>query len=221
MNTRVDSSTVERPVPPDDAGSIPVSTLQIVPIELRELNVLVARMHRHHKPVQGHRFSIGVECNGQLVGGCSVGRPVARLTDQRNTLEVTRLVTDGTTNACSILYAAAARAGKALGYEKIQTFVLESEFGSSLRAAGWKFDGETRSKDRHRPSTKLAKSWLFDEYYRTDQPMGTKHRYIRILNPRLAPPDGNLRSPSDIPRNDPPAGRNGSPTVTPNKRWDR
>lgn len=186
MSTRVDSLVVKRPVQPDDAGSIPGSTLQIVPIELKELNKLVAQFHRHHKPVQGHRFSIGVECNGRLVGACSVGRPTARLTDQRKTLEVTRLVTDGTKNACSILYAAAARAGKALGYEKIQTFILDSELGTTLRAAGWKFDGESGGGDWNRESTRLRKSWLFEDYNRTDQPQGAKHRYSKLLRPNSA-----------------------------------
>lgn len=181
MNFRVDSLTVEQSGPPDGAGSIPGSTLHVVPLELKQLNELVARLHRHHKPVVGHRFSIGVQTDGKIVGGCSVGRPAARLTDQRRTLEVTRLVTDGTPNACSMLYAAAARAGKALGYEKIQTFILEKELGASLRAAGWKFDGESAGGDWNRESTRLRKAWLFEEYNRTDQPMGGKHRYVRAL----------------------------------------
>ena len=101
--------------------------MKIVPLELKELNLLVDSLHRHHKPVQGHRFSIGVEHNGKIVGGASIGRPVARLTNAKEVLEVTRLVTDGTKNACSILYAAAARIGKELGYKKIQTFILENE----------------------------------------------------------------------------------------------
>ena len=182
MNLCVDSSMAEQAGPPADGGSIRATTLQIVAIELKELNLLVARFHRHHKPVQGHRFSIGVAADGKLVGGCSVGRPTARLTDQRKTLEVTRLVTDGTPNACSILYAAAARAGKALGYERIQTFILESELGTTLRAAGWAFDGESGGGDWNRESTRLRKSWLFDDYYRTDQPQCGKHRYSKILN---------------------------------------
>lgn len=186
MNDCVDSSTAERPVPPDDAGSIPDSTLQIVPLTLAQLNVLVARLHRHHQPVRGHRFSLGVECKGQLVGACSVGRPVARLTDQYKVAEVTRLVTDGTPNACSILYAAAARACKAMGFEKIQTFILDSEPGASLRAAGWVLDGESGGGDWNRDSTRLKKSWLFDDYNRTDQPMGAKRRYVRTL--RLTQP---------------------------------
>lgn len=114
--------------------------MTLVHLELADLNALVARLHRHHKPVQSHRFSIGAEVGGRLVGGASVGRPTARMTDQRRVVEVTRLVTDGTKNACSFLYSAAARAAKELGYEKIQTFILASESGTSLVAAGWSYD---------------------------------------------------------------------------------
>lgn len=122
-------------------------TMKIVPLELRELNELVSRLHRHHKPVQGHRFSIGLEHNGEIIAGCSVGRPVARKTCQRSVLEVTRLVTNGTKNACSALYAAAARVGRELGYKSIQTFILESEPGTSLVASGWELDGTSAGGD--------------------------------------------------------------------------
>ena len=36
------------------------SHLRIVPLELSEANALVKELHRHHFPVVGHRFSIGV-----------------------------------------------------------------------------------------------------------------------------------------------------------------
>jgi hypothetical protein len=147
--------------------------LKIVPLELKDLNALVARLHRHHRPVQGHRFSIGLEHDGKLVGGISVGRPVARMTDQRCVLEVTRLVTDGTPNTCSLLYAAAARVGKELGYKRIQTFILDNEPGTSLRAAGWSFDRESCGGDWTRVSKPNR---------RQDQPQGPKHRYSKILN---------------------------------------
>lgn len=80
---------------------------RVVPIELYEANALVSALHRHHKPSQGHRFSIGViDAEGNLRGACIVGRPVARLAGHpRTCLEVTRLVTDGTPNLCSMLYA--------------------------------------------------------------------------------------------------------------------
>ena len=117
--------------------------LFVVPLELSEANAFVERHHRHHSSAQGHRFSLGViDPAGNLHGACIVGRPVARLAGSpRDVLEVTRLVTDGTKNACSILYAAAARAGRAMGYLRIQTYILDSEPGTSLDAAGWDDEG--------------------------------------------------------------------------------
>lgn len=111
--------------------------MKAIPLTLAEANALVARLHRHHQPVVGHRFSIGAEHAGQLVGAIIVGRPVARKTDQTFVFEVTRLVTDGTRNACSFLYSRAARAAEAMGAHSIQTFTLPLEGGASLRAAGW------------------------------------------------------------------------------------
>ena len=67
--------------------------LRVVPLTLKQLNAFVAMHHRHHKPVQGHRFSLGVMNGGELVGACSVGRPVARDFSQYEVAEVTRLVT--------------------------------------------------------------------------------------------------------------------------------
>lgn len=121
-----------------------MSRLTIVPMELKEANAFVDIFHRHHKPVQGHRFSIGCVDEDQKVHGVAiVGRPVARMVDPKRVLEVTRLCTDGTSNACSFLYSAAARIGREMGYLKIQTYILESETGSSLLAAGWEYDGLT------------------------------------------------------------------------------
>jgi hypothetical protein len=109
-------------------------SLEIRPLNLAQANSLVTELHRHHKKVVGHRFSIGVYQDGRFCGAAIVGRPVARKTDQNNVAEITRVVTDETKNACSILYAAATKAAKAMGYASIQTFILESEPGSSLKA---------------------------------------------------------------------------------------
>lgn len=140
-----------------------------VRVELSEANEFISKHHRHHKSVVGHRFSIGAERGGVLVGVVIVGRPVARNTDQKNIAEVTRLCTDGTKNACSFLYSQAARAAKALGFLSIQTFILPSESGISLRASGWvclgvcKVGGwHTRAGRRHdqpeMPKVKWVKS---------------------------------------------------------------
>ena len=114
--------------------------LKLVPISLRDANSFVDSYHRHHKPVQGHKFSIGCSEDGKIVGVVIVGRPVSRYLDDGQTIEVTRLCTDGTHNACSILYAAAWRAARSMGYARIITYILENENGASLRAAGWHKD---------------------------------------------------------------------------------
>ena len=74
-------------------------------------------------------------------GVCMVGRPIGRYLDDGLTLEVNRCCTDGTKNACTMLYGAAQRAAAALGYKRIITYTLESENGSSLRASNWICDG--------------------------------------------------------------------------------
>lgn len=133
--------------------------MKAVRLELKEANAFVLLHHRHHKPVVGHRFSIGVEHNGMLVGCVIVGRPVARQSCQKSIAEVTRLVTDGTKNACSFLYSQAARAAREIGFSSIQTFILPSETGISLKAAGWKLLGKCK-----------VGNWHTREKRRKDQP---------------------------------------------------
>jgi len=120
-------------------------------IGLDEANEFVKQHHRHHRPVPGHLYSIGAVLD-QIVGVVIVGRPVARGRDDGMTAEVTRLCTDGTHNACSFLYGAAARAAFALGYKRIGTYILASEPGTSLAAANWRLIGEVRGRSWTTPS---------------------------------------------------------------------
>jgi hypothetical protein len=113
-------------------------SLELRPIDLKSANNFVTEIHRHHTSVVGHKFSLSVMKDGKVVGVVIVGRPVARHRDDGMTLEVTRLCTDGTKNACSFLYGAAARAAFALGYQRIGTYILASENGASIRAANWR-----------------------------------------------------------------------------------
>lgn len=145
--------------------------MELQQIELRDANAFVAKLHRHHKPVQGHRFSIAAVHEGKIVGVAICGRPVARLAAPL-TVEVTRLCTDGTPNACSFLYGAAARAAKALGYKRIQTFILESESGVTLKAVGWKFETVSPGGQWKHTDGKPR---------RTDQPTELKHRWAKDL----------------------------------------
>lgn len=117
-------------------------SLEIVPITLAEANEFVRLHHRHHKPTVGHKFSIGAAYDEKIVGVAIIGRPVSRHLDDGWTLEVTRVCTDGTHNACSMLYAAAWRAAKSMGYKKLITYTLDSESGTSIKAAGWKCVGK-------------------------------------------------------------------------------
>lgn len=129
-----------------------MSALTIVPLDLAEANALVEQWHRHHKPVVGHKFSIGCAESERVCGAAIVGRPSGRRMDDGWTLEVLRCVTDGTRNACSMLYSAAWRCARAMGYRKLITYILKSENGASVRAAGWKVVGETPGRSWNVPS---------------------------------------------------------------------
>lgn len=130
--------------------------MRVVHCELKDANAFIAEIHRHHKPVTGHRFSLGaIDCSA-YVGVCIVGRPVGGQ-HQYDWLEVTRLCTLGTPNACSFLYQAAARAGKALGYVRIQTYILKEETGVSLKASGWKFDRMSHPAGWHHDGPRAAR----------------------------------------------------------------
>ncbi|MBG0818977.1 XF1762 family protein [Planomonospora sp. ID82291] len=125
-------------------------TLRLVPVTFAQACAFVDGHHRHHRAPPGHKFSIGAAVDQfdspdgelinspfRLVGVAIVGRPVARHFDTGRALEVTRVATDGTSNACSLLYGAAWRAAKALGYTRMITYTRGDENGASLRAAGW------------------------------------------------------------------------------------
>lgn len=114
-------------------------SLHLVPVSFEIACGFVQMWHRHHTAPVGHKYSIGVaDDDGVLHGVVIVGRPVARHLDDGLTLEVTRTATDGTANANSMLYAAAWRAAKALGYGRLVTYTQASESGASLRAVGWR-----------------------------------------------------------------------------------
>ena len=140
--------------------------LELRPCDLKTAQAFVGENHRHNKPPNGHKFSIACYDGDRLCGVVMVGRPIARKLDDGLTVEITRNCTDGTRNACSILYGAACLAAKALGYKKIITYTLESEPGASLRASNWqrRIDGcggvSWNQPSRHRD---LVQATLFGE----------------------------------------------------------
>jgi hypothetical protein len=128
-------------------------TLTLVPMTLREARVYVDAIHRHHRAPQGGLFAIGASDGAAIVGVVIIGRPVARgLGSDDFTAEVTRLASDGSRNVCSLLYAAAWRACRAMGYRRLVTYTLATEPGTSLRAVGFADVARVTGHSWDRPS---------------------------------------------------------------------
>lgn len=119
-------------------------------MSIGEARTFIDRHHRHHNAPQSGLFAVAVSDVGRkagIVGVAVVGRPIARAYQDGYTAEVTRLcVIDCKKNACSMLYGAAWRAAKALGYRRLITYTLKSESGASLRGAGWRVIGEREAR---------------------------------------------------------------------------
>jgi hypothetical protein len=105
--------------------------LELVPCSIADARALVKQHHRHHPPPVSGLFAVAVSRAGRVVGVAIVGRPVARALQDGWTAEVTRVATDGTKNACSMLYGACWRAARALGYRRLGTYTLSGEGGAS------------------------------------------------------------------------------------------
>lgn len=133
-------------------GGAVVTRAVLVPLTLKEARAYVDRVHRHHRAPQGGLFAIGLSDGSDIVGCVIVGRPVARMLADGWTVEVTRLATDGTPNACSMLYRAAWRAARAIGYRRLITYTLPAEGGASLRGAGFRLVGEAGGGSWNRTS---------------------------------------------------------------------
>lgn len=116
--------------------------LSIRPISIATANAFVETHHRHRGKKTGCKFALSVYDGSDLHGVAICSNPVARNADDGLTLEVARVCTDGTRNACSMLYGACARVAKAMGYRKIQTYILASEHGASLKASGFTCAGQ-------------------------------------------------------------------------------
>ena len=127
--------------------------MKAVPIELKEANAFVETLHRHHVPVHRDKFRVGcLADDGHLCGVIQLARPVSRVLDDGETIEVVRCCTDGERNACSFLYSKAARIAKEIGYKKIITYILSTEDGTSLKASGWSREADTVGRSWDTPA---------------------------------------------------------------------
>lgn len=159
--------------------------LIIKPLDLKTANAYVCANHRHNDKVTIHRFSIGAYDGEKLVGVAICGNPVARKLDDGETIEVRRLCTDGTRNACSLLYGRCARIAKEMGWRKIITYILESESGISLKASGWELEKDNVGGGKNgwnvpsRPRV-IEEETLFGVQIKRI-PLERKKRYCKIL----------------------------------------
>jgi hypothetical protein len=139
-----------------DAGEQKGKWVNLIPVTLKQANDFVKAYHRHHGPVTGWKFGVGLEHEGQLAGVGIASRPVSRMTQKKEpqTIEITRVCTRGLRNAPSMLYGALSRASFALGYNRVISKILCTETGHSLKCAGWKCIGESAGGSWSRPSRK-------------------------------------------------------------------
>lgn len=157
-------------------------TLRTVPVSMTKARQFVGTVHRHNLPPKSGLFAVGAALDTDhdaLVAVAIAGRPVARMLDDGQTIEVTRVASDGHRNACSFLYGALTRAAKALGYRRAFTYTLQSEPGSSLKASGWKVDAELAEAPtwdrRNRPRVQT------DLFGNERRPTGPKIRWKKEL----------------------------------------
>lgn len=145
--------------------------LEIRPITLKTANDFVLENHRHHGKTAGCKFAVGCFI-GEKMAGCAIcGRPISRYLDDGKTLEINRVCTDGTKNACSKLYGACCRVAKGMGYKKIITYTLQSETGKSLTASNFICDAEKTG----------GKIWAGKRKRDNRVPMEYKKRWTRDL----------------------------------------
>lgn len=166
--------------------------LHVVPCTLKMACKFISMAHRHHRPPVGSVFNLAVvDTSGMVRGVATIGRPVARMLDDGFTVEVNRVATDGTPNACSALYGAVARAARSLGYTTCITYTLPSEGGASLRGAGWEIDCDNAG----------GGSWVHSGKKRNnDWPLMAKWRWSKSLSKADRPSKITWPEPKDAPQ---------------------
>lgn len=166
MNLRVDSSRVERPVLPDDGGSIPTSTLQlrkkdweVAGVDQALAEQLVIREHYAKGASNTATYLHGLYPRGWLWYAHCVGVawwiPPTKSCAQwwagdrwEGVLSLSRLVIEPgvPSNACSFLLAHSVRKINRGQWHTLITYAdsWRGHKGAIYRAAGWKYCGETK-----------------------------------------------------------------------------
>lgn len=144
--------------------------MEIRPITFKAASKYITDHHRHHKRTIGCKFRVSCWDDDRLCGVAVCGRPVSRALDNGEILEINRVCTDGTKNACSMLYGACCRVAKRMGYKKVITYILASENGASLRRSNFTDEGEAGNTE-----------WFGKRQSGKDVPHEKKRRYSRML----------------------------------------
>lgn len=131
--------------------------LTIKPISQKEAFAFIDMVHAHHEAPRGDKFRLGafstVNDFDTLVGVGVVGRPRSRILQDRGGFEVTRVaVLEGGANLCSALYTACWKEAQRRGMHWLFTYILHTESGASLKAAGWHLVAEVKGGTSDRPS---------------------------------------------------------------------
>jgi hypothetical protein len=145
--------------------------MRIIPMTLKVANDFVEAHHRHSARTSndGGKFAIGLEHDGQLVGVAIVGRPIARMLQQRQEFpaELLRLCTSP---ACpkgggSKLYSRAKRIWQLMGGTHWHTYTLDKESKATMRGVGFKDDDAVQVKGAQwdREKRRRSKKAIHDE----------------------------------------------------------
>jgi hypothetical protein len=129
-----------------------VGPYRVEAITLAEANAYVTQYHRHLNGTVGFKHAYGLYDDVGLRGVAIAGRPSARNLDNGSTIEILRVCTDGSKNACSKLYGAVCRHARKNGLKRVITYTMPEELGASLKASNFRYDGITRGGDWTRKS---------------------------------------------------------------------
>lgn len=132
-----------------------MSALSVWPSTAGAAKRFVAEHHRHLPRVNGGRFAVAAKAGERVVGVGIVGNG-PRVWEGTTKCVITRVATDGTRNACTLIYGALCRAARALGYTEAWTYTLPEEPGTSLRAAGFRDMGLTDGGEHDRAGRRRA-----------------------------------------------------------------
>lgn len=130
-----------------------IAVLRLRPCTVKDATRWVTTIHRHHKrELAGARFAVAIVDGAGARVGVAVVTSGPQVWEGTGRCNIARVATDGTKNACSMLYGAICRAATALGYREAWTYTLPSEPGTSLKASGFEDMGLTAGGEHDRPN---------------------------------------------------------------------